>query len=119
MIAGELQLPLDADKVVAGDSHNQLDLLSLEYGAGWESLLEDQAGKWVEEAWGKFHHAIREFKEDLQLRGASEEEIETVEELAEERFRGETNPKVLLNIREIRAIVRRCIEELELPCWQR
>ncbi|WP_323066020.1 ParB/RepB/Spo0J family partition protein [Aeromonas jandaei] len=119
LIAGELQLPLDADKVVAGDSHNQLDLLSLEYGAGWESLLEDQAGKWVEEAWGKFHHAIREFKEDLQLRGASEEEIETVEELAEERFRGETNPKVLLNIREIRAIVRRCIEELELPCWQR
>ena len=120
LIAGELQLPLDADKVEpAGDSHNQLDLLSLEYGSGWQSLLEDSAGKWVEEAWGKFHHAIREFKEDLQLRGASEEEIETVEDLAEERFRGETNPKVLLNIREIRAIVRRCIEELELPCWQR
>ncbi len=120
LIAGELQLPLDADKVQpAGDSHNQLDLLSLEYGSGWQSLLEDTAGKWVEEAWGKFHHAIREFKEDLQLRGASEGEIETVEELAEERFRGETNPKVLLNIREIRAIVRRCIEELELPCWQR
>ncbi|MCK0187898.1 ParB/RepB/Spo0J family partition protein [Aeromonas hydrophila] len=120
LIAGELQLPLDADKVQpAGDSHNQLDLLSLEYGSGWQSLLEDSAGKWVEEAWGKFHHAIREFKEDLQLRGASEEEIETVEELAEERFRGETNPKVLLNIREIRAIVKRCIEELELPCWQR
>lgn len=120
LIAGELQLPLDADKEEpAGDSHNQLDLLSLEYGSGWQSLLEDSAGKWVEEAWGKFHHAIREFKEDLQLRGASEGEIETVEELAEERFRGETNPKVLLNIREIRAIVRRCIEELELPCWQR
>nr|WP_243756409.1 ParB/RepB/Spo0J family partition protein [Aeromonas hydrophila] len=120
LIAGELQLPLDADKVEpAGDSHNQLDLLSLEYGSGWQSLLEDTAGKWVEEAWGKFHHAIREFKEDLQLRGASEEEIETVEELAEERFLGETNPKVLLNIREIRAIIRRCIEELELPCWQR
>lgn len=120
LIAGELQLPLDADKVQpAGDSHNQLDLLSLEYGSGWQSLLEDSAGKWVEEAWGKFHHAIREFKEELQLRGASEGEIETVEELAEERFRGETNPKVLLNIREIRAIVLRCIEELELPCWQR
>ena len=120
MIAGEFQLPLDADKVEpAGDSHNQLDLLSLEYGSGWQSLLENPAGKWVEEAWGKFHHAIREFKEDLQQRGASEGEIETVEELAEERFRGETNPKVLLNIREVRAIVRRCIEELELPCWQR
>lgn len=120
LIAGELQLPLDADKVEpAGDSHNQLDLLSLEYGSGWQSLLENPEGKWVEEAWGKFHHAIREFKEDLQQRGASEGEIETVEELAEERFRGETNPKVLLNIREVRAIVRRCIEELELPCWQR
>lgn len=120
LIAGELQLPLDADKVQpAGDSHNQLDLLSLEYGSGWQSLLEAPAGEWVEEAWGKFHHAIREFKEDLQQRGASEEEIDTVEELAEERFRGETNPKVLLNIREVRAIVRRCIEELELPCWQR
>ncbi|MGF2373670.1 hypothetical protein, partial [Bacillus inaquosorum] len=62
---------------------------------------------------------IGEFKEELQARGASEEEIETVEELAEEQFRGETNPKVLLNIREVRAIVKRCIEELELPCWQR
>lgn len=120
MIAGEFQLPLDTAKSEQdGDSHTQLDLLSLEYGSGWESLLEDRAGKWVEEAWGKFHHAIREFKEDLQQRGASEEEIETVEELAEERFRGETNHKVLLNIREVRAIIRRCIEELELPCWQR
>lgn len=120
LIAGELQLPADADKVEpAGDSHTQLDLLSLEYGPGWQSLLENPEVKWVEEAWGKFHHAIREFKDDLQQRGASEGEIETVEELAEERFRGETNPKVLLNIREVRAIVRRCIEELELPCWQR
>jgi ParB family chromosome partitioning protein len=120
LIAGELQLPADADKVEpAGDRHTQLDLLSLEYGPGWQSLLENPEVKWVEEAWGKFHHAIREFKDDLQQRGASEGEIETVEELAEERFRGETNPKVLLNIREVRAIVRRCIEELELPCWQR
>lgn len=120
MIAGELQLPLDADKVEpAGDSHNQLDLLSLEYGSGWQSLLENPEGKWVEEAWGKYHQAIGEFNVLMKERGASEEEIETVEELAEERFRGETKPQVLLNIREVRAIVRRCIEELELPCWQR
>lgn len=120
MIAGEFQLPLDAAKSEQdGDSHTQLDLLSLEYGAGWQHLLEEPERGWVEEAWGKFHHAIKEFKEDLQQRGASEEEIETVEELAEERFRGETKPQVLLNIREVRAIVRRCIEELELPCWQR
>lgn len=120
MIAGEFQLPLDAVKPEQdGDSHTQLDLLSLEYGAGWQHLLEEPERGWVEEAWGKFHHAIKEFKEDLQQRGASEEEIETVEELAEERFRGETKPQVLLNIREVRALVRRCIEELELPCWQR
>lgn len=120
MIAGEFQLPLDAAKPEQdGDSHTQLDLLSLEYGAGWEPLLEDPALGLVAQAWDKFHKAISEFKVDLGVRGASEEEIETVEELAEERFRGETKPQVLLNIREVRAIVRRCIEELELPCWER
>lgn len=120
LIAGELQLPLDADKVEpAGDSHNQLDLLSLEYGSGWQSLLENPEGKWVEEAWGKYHQAIGEFNVLMKERGASEEEIETVEELAEERFRGETKPQVLLNIREVRTIIRNCIEELGLPGWER
>lgn len=120
IIAGDLKLPLDEEKAAPdGDSHTQLDLLSLEYGAGWEPLLKYPEQGLVEEAWGKYRKAISEFKVDLGVRGASEEEIETVEELAEERFRGETNPKVLLNIREVRAIVKRCIEELELPCWQR
>lgn len=120
IIAGDLKLPLDEEKAAPdGDSHTQLDLLSLEYGAGWEPLLKYPEQGLVEEAWGKYRKAISEFKVDLGVRGASEEEIETVEELAEERFRGETNPKVLLNIREVRAIVKSCIEELELPCWQR
>ena len=65
-----------------------------------------------------FKFDLKQFKSELQRRGASEEEIETVEELAEERFRGETQPKVLLNIREVRNVVRRCIEELGLPYWQ-
>lgn len=120
LIAGELQLPLDADKVdPAGDGHTQLDLLSLEYGPAFQALLgEKDSRELVEMAWGKYRQAIGEFKSELQGRGASEEEIETVEELAEERFRGETNPKVLLNIREVRNVVRRCIEELGLPYWQ-
>jgi hypothetical protein len=121
LIAGELQLPLDAAKVEQdGDGHAQLDLLSLEYGPAFQALLgEKDSRELVETAWGKYRQAISEFKVELGVRGASEEEIETVEELAEEQFRGETNPKVLLNIREVRAIIRRCIEELELPCWQR
>lgn len=120
LIAGELQLPLDADKVEpAGDGHTQLDLLSLEYGPAFQALLgEKDSLELVEMAWGKYRQAIAEFKSELQRRGASEEEIETVEELAEERFRGETKPKVLLNIREVRNVVHRCIEELGLPYWQ-
>lgn len=119
LIAGELQLPLDADMAPAGDGHTQLDLLSLEYGSAFQALLgEKDSRELVEMAWGKYRQAIAEFKSELQERGASEEEIDTVEELAEERFRGETNPKVLLNIREVRNVVRRCIEELGLPYWQ-
>lgn len=120
MIAGEFQLPLDAAKPEQdGDSHTQLDLLSLEYGSGWKHLLEEPERGWVEEAWGKYHKAIGEFNVLMKERGASEEEIETVEELAEERFRGETKPQVLLNIREVRTIIRNCIEELGLPGWER
>lgn len=120
MIAGEFQLPLDAAKPEQdGDSHTQLDLLSLEYGSGWKHLLDEPERGWVEEAWGKYHQAIGEFNVLMKERGASEEEIETVEELAEERFRGETKPQVLLNIREVRTIIRNCIEELGLPGWER
>jgi len=121
IIAGELQLPLDVatPAETKGDAHNQLDLLSLEYGPGWQTLLEgnDEFGH-VQTAWGKFKQAMAEFKTELSRRGASRDEIDTVEELAEERFRAEEKPQHLLNIREVRQIVRRCIEELGLPCWQ-
>lgn len=121
IIAGELQLPLDVatPAETKGDAHNQLDLLNLEYGPGWQTLLEgnEEFGH-VQTAWGKFKQAMGEFKAELQVRGASVDEIDTVEELAEERFRAEEKPQHLLNIREVRQIVRRCIEELGLPCWQ-
>lgn len=120
LIAGELQLPLDTAKSEPdGDSHTQLDLLSLEYGSGWKHLLEEPERGWVEEAWGKYHKAIGEFNDLMKERGASQEDIDAVGELAEERFRGETRPQVLLNIREVRTIIRNCIEELELPGWER
>lgn len=119
IISGELRLPMDEKKAESDSNANDHpDLKSLEYGEGWRPLLENPERTWLEEAWGKYRYAIEEYKHELKQLGATEEEIEMVEELAEERFRGETNPKVLLNIREVRAVVRHSIEELALPCWQ-